>query len=109
MEPTHRNCISPIVFSGALLICSVAWCAGVFAWYLTGLHSKDGWSGTPLIWMLILCLSPAICCVSGYALVRIRKQSGGQFTGLDCCALLAGCITVLSAGFVLFSALIQMI
>ena len=51
------------------MLTSAAVCfAGVFAWYVN-CRSKDMWSQTPLVWMLILATTPVLCAIMGVALV----------------------------------------
>jgi hypothetical protein len=73
--------------SVALLICSSVWLAGAGVWYATSAFKSD-WSATPLFWMLILMVTPAICFSIVLILSDTRKHR--RFSRLDWCALVAG-------------------
>ena len=69
--PPHfasRSCI------GLLLFGCQCWHA---AWYVNS-HTKDGWSSTPLLWMLVLLLCPILCAIMGIALVLARERMGSR-------------------------------
>jgi hypothetical protein len=66
--------IPPPALSVALLVGSVCWLVGVVACYeATGF--KDGWSQTPLLWLLTLMVTPSVCFALGVILVNARQQS----------------------------------
>ena len=81
----HKK-VSPSALSVALLIFSVVWFASAGVWYATSAFKND-WSGTPLFWMLILMVTPAICFSSVLILVDHRKHL--PFSRLTRCALVA--------------------
>jgi hypothetical protein len=76
-----------------LLGCTALWGVGMWAWYANS-HSKDGWSQTPLPWMLVLVATPFLCVVAAIALLRARHRSAQRLTWLDWCALVAGTVAV---------------
>jgi hypothetical protein len=78
----HKQ-VSPAALAVALLICSALWLVGVCEMFTSG--SKDGWSSTPLFWMMILTVTPLLCIVIGAALVIIRKRS--KFSSFEWWAL----------------------
>lgn len=69
-----HNKIPMPALSVALLIFSVVWFASAGVWYATSAFKND-WSATPLFWMLILMVTPAICFSSVLILVDHRKHS----------------------------------
>ncbi len=91
MQAITNNRTPRSALSIGLLVCSAVWFVGVGAWYATS-ASKDGWSETPLFWMLILTVTPVMCIIGGVALVIARRQS--RFTWFDWCALGAASIAV---------------
>jgi hypothetical protein len=107
MRAAHQHQISPSVLSVATSLCSAAWFAAIYAWSVTGSHSKDGWNGTPLFWLFLLCLSPLVCALTGFALLRERRRLGSRPTKLEWCALLAGAVPVAVTCWVLLMVLIQ--
>jgi hypothetical protein len=78
--------VSPLALSVALLICSGVWLVSACACYATS-ASKDGWTGTPLFWMLTLMVTPSICFTIGVMLVDSRQQL--RLSWFDWCSLLA--------------------
>jgi hypothetical protein len=82
-----RNRISLSAVSIALLICSAVWFASACAYYATSAFKND-WSATPLPWILIMMVTPAVSFGTGMILVDARKHS--QFSLLEWCALAAG-------------------
>ena len=68
-----------------------------YAWWVTGSHSKDGWNGTPLLWLVMLCLAPLVCALTGGILLYERQRLGGNMTLLERCALVAGAVPVVVA------------
>ena len=96
MHNVIHNRISTFALSIALLVCSAAWFAGALAWYATS-ASKDGWSETPLIWMLILTATPVLCIIGSVVLVIARRQS--RFTWFDWCALGSASVAVVFGGW----------
>ena len=68
------------------------------AWFM-GSDSKDGWSTTPAIWLLILTVMPLICLVAGLSMLITRARE--RLTLLQRCALGAGLITITGGAWVL--------
>ncbi len=91
---------SASTFSLGLLGCAALWFVGTGAWYANS-HSKDGWSQTPLAWMLVLVATPLLCIVAAVALLRARHRSAERLTWLDWCALAAGSVAVILGGLLL--------
>jgi hypothetical protein len=87
-------------FSFWLLGSAALWGAGMWAWYANS-NSKDGWSQTPLPWMLVLVALPLACIASAIALLRARHRSAQRLTWLDWCALAAGAVAVGVGGLLL--------
>jgi hypothetical protein len=92
-----KNRVPTSALSLALLICSGLWFASAGVYYATSAFKAD-WSSTPLFWMLLLLVTPAVCFGIGLVLVDTRKQA--RFSGLVWCALLAAVLPV-SLGTVL--------
>ena len=105
MNAFNHKQVSTASLSVALLLCSAVWFVGACAWYATS-ASKDGWSATPLFWMLILTVTPVLCFVFGVALVIARRQS--RFSWFDWCALCAAVLAVGLGGFLAFMVLSSM-
>ena len=81
-----RKRISPTALSIALIICSGIWQVSACIYYSTsGLRSD--WSATPLLWMLAVIVTPAICCAGGLIMFEARKQS--RFTVIEWWAMVA--------------------
>jgi len=78
--------ISKSVVSIGLLFGSAVWLAGVRVYYATS-GLKSDWSATPLFWMLIVTVAPAIC-FSG-VLILVDQERRSRLSPLDCCALAA--------------------
>jgi succinate dehydrogenase/fumarate reductase cytochrome b subunit len=108
MHRFTRNRVSQSALSVALLIGSALWSVGSVEYYATSAFKKD-WSATPLFWILVVLVTPAICFGIGIILVDARKRS--RFSRLDWCAIVVALFPVtlgtLLAGWavkVLFSA-----
>jgi hypothetical protein len=69
--PKHR--VSTSAISIALLICSGLWLVAACEYNATSGFKAD-WSATPLLWMLTVVLTPAICFAGSMILVDQRKQ-----------------------------------
>jgi hypothetical protein len=107
MRALHQIHISPSALSAVTAVCSGAWFFAVYAWSVTGSHSKDGWNETPLFWLLLLCLAPLVCAASGCLLLYERQRLGGRPTVLEWWALAAGAIPVVVAAVFLLMNLTQ--
>src|ERR1035441_674382 len=107
MNTLRRLHTSPAAFCIGLLVSSAATFAGMLAWYLNS-HTKDGWSSTPLLWMLVLLVCPVLCAILGVALVLARERAGSRLTPTDWCALLAGAVAVLLGGWLLIGVISSM-
>jgi len=88
--------ISPFALSVVLFVDSVLWLVSTVACYATS-FSKDGWSGTPLIWMLAVMVTPSICFAFGVLLVDTRQQS--RLSRFDWRALAAAFLPVTLGSF----------
>lgn len=88
--------IPPPALSVALLVGSVCWLIGVVACYATS-DSKDGWSQTPLLWLLTLIVTPSICFAIGVVLVNVCRRS--RLSWLDWSALVAAFFPVTFGSF----------
>ena len=86
-----RNQVPQSALSVALLIGSALWFVGSLE-YCTTSALRNDWSATPLVWMLIVMVTPAICFAIGMILVDSRKRT--PFSRLDWCALLTGVFPV---------------
>jgi hypothetical protein len=86
-----RSCVSTSTLSLALIICSGLWLASACAYYATSAFQAD-WSATPLVWMLTLLVTPAVCFSIGIILIDTRKHS--RFSGLVWSALLSALLPV---------------
>jgi hypothetical protein len=75
----------------ALIICSGLWLASAFVYYVTSSFKSD-WSTTPLLWMLTVMLTPAICFSGVLILSDARKRS--QSSRLEWCALAVAILPV---------------
>jgi len=87
-------------FSLGLLGCAALWFVAICAWYASS-HSKDGWSQTPMPWMLVLVATPLLCVAVAVALLRARHRAAQRLTWLDWCALMAGTVAVILGGLLL--------
>jgi len=83
--------VSSLVLSMALILGSIVWlcCAGVG--YVTGTIQND-WSAIPLLLMLTLMVTPAVCFSIVLVLLDRRRRLG--FSRLDRWALAAACVPV---------------
>jgi hypothetical protein len=86
------------------MICSGLWLASISEYYATSALKSD-WSATPLFWVQILMITPAVCFAICIVLVETRKQA--RFSRLVWCALVAALLpvslgTVLAIGAVKF-------
>ena len=86
-----KSCVSPSALAVALLICSGLWFASAGVYYATSAFKSD-WSATPLYWMLLLMVTPAVCFSIGILLVDSRKHT--RLTRLVWGALLAALLPV---------------
>ena len=81
-----RNLIPPSAVSIALLVCSGVWYVGASEYFATTAFKND-WSATPLFWMLIVMITPAICFACGMIMLDSRRHS--RFSRIEWWALLA--------------------
>jgi len=81
-----RKRVSTSALSIALIICSGLWQVSACIYYLTN-GLRDDWSATPLLWMLAVVVTPAVCFAGGLILVDARKDS--RFTVIEWWALAA--------------------
>ena len=86
-----KSCVSTSALSIALLICSGLWLASACAYYATSAFKAD-WSATPLVWMLTLLVTPAVCFSIGIILIDTRRHS--RFSRLVWSALLSALLPV---------------
>ncbi len=96
MKTTHniiRNQISTSALSMALITCSALWLAAACEYYATSGLRVD-WSATPLLWMLTVVLTPAICFVGVMILVDKRRHKQKPFTLMEWWALAAAFLPV---------------
>lgn len=81
-----RKRVSTAAVSIVLIICSALWHVSACIYYSTsGLRSD--WSATPLVWMLTLMITPALCFGGAMILVDARKHS--RFTLIEWWAMMA--------------------
>jgi hypothetical protein len=85
-----------------LLSSSVIWFVGALA-LIAHSDSKDGWSTTPLPWMVVLAVTPVLCFVSGVAFLWSQHRS--RLTWLHWIALVAGAITIVAGGLLMIAVL----
>jgi hypothetical protein len=85
MRRVIRSRVPRSAVSMALLMGSALWGIGFWEYYATSALQSD-WSGTPLLWMLIIMVTPAICFATGLILFDARKYS--RLSRLEWCALL---------------------
>jgi hypothetical protein len=105
MRTLDRSRVSSSALSVALLVCSAVWFIGACAWYANS-DSKDGWSSTPLLWILILTVTPLLCLIGTAALVIARRQA--RFTWFEWCAFFAGGVAVIVGGWLMLMVLSSM-
>ena len=79
-----RTRVSPSVASIGLLICSVTWFIGFYAYY-AGAGFNGDLSSTPKLSMLAVMLAPAVCFGWSMTVVGGRRQTG--IPVFDRCAL----------------------
>ena len=76
MKTTHiaaRYRVSTSALSIALLVCSALWFLAACEYHATSGFKAD-WSATPLFWMLLVVLIPAVCFAGSMILVDQRRQ-----------------------------------
>jgi len=76
MSTTHnmlRNQFSRAALSVALIVCSGLWLAAACEYYAASGFRMD-WSATPLVWMLLVVVTPALCFAGCMILVDQRKR-----------------------------------
>jgi hypothetical protein len=93
------------MIASVLLACSILWFVGAAVWYATS-ASKDGWSATPLPWMLILTFTPALCVI--YSVILVIARRGSRFTAFDYCALSAAFVAIVFGSLLVFMVLSSM-
>lgn len=81
-----RKRVSTQALSIALIICSGLWVVSACIYYSTSGFRGD-WSATPLLWMLAVIATPAVCFAGGMILFDARKHS--RFTVIEWWALAA--------------------
>jgi hypothetical protein len=81
-----QNRVSTAALSVALIICSGLWHISACIYYSTSGFRSD-WSATPLLWMLAVIVTPAVCFAGGMILFEARKHS--RFTMMEWWALAA--------------------
>ncbi len=91
--PIIRNRISASVLSIALIAFSGLWLVAACEYYATSGLRVD-WSATPLLWMLAVVLTPAICFSGCMILVDRCKQNPQQMTPMELWALAAAFLPV---------------
>jgi hypothetical protein len=80
-----RNITTPVV-SLATIFCSLLWLVSAGVYYANSGFRAD-WSATPLLWMLVVMVTPSVCFSGGLILLDARKRHA--FSRLDRCALAA--------------------
>jgi hypothetical protein len=70
----------------AVIACSVLWHISACIYFATSGLRHD-WSATPLLWLLTMLVTPAICFAGGMILVNGRKSF--RFTLIESWALVA--------------------
>ena len=96
MSTTHNiihNQVSRAALSVALIICSGIWLAAACEYYATSGFRMD-WSATPLLWMLTVVLTPAICFAGCMILVDKRRNKQQPFSPMELWALAAAFLPV---------------
>lgn len=88
---------SVTLFGSALI-----WFVGACVWFANS-NSKDGWSTTPLLWMLVLTVTPVLCILSGVAVIVTCSRS--RFMWFHRIALLAGAVAVTVGGWLIIGVL----
>ncbi len=89
MSTTHNivhNQVSRRALSVVLIVCSGLWLAAVCEYYATSGLKLD-WSATPLLWMLTVVVTPAVCFAGCMILANIRNHQ--RFTLIEWWALAA--------------------
>ncbi|HWI58405.1 MAG TPA: hypothetical protein VNZ22_14365 [Bacillota bacterium] len=69
-----RTRIAPSAVAIALLVCSAVWLVSAYVYFATSAF-RSHWSATPLVWMLILLVAPAMCCAMGIILVKAPRPA----------------------------------
>lgn len=87
--------VVPYALSIALVASSALWLVSAGVFYANNLAAD--WSRAPLLWMLMLMITPPICFAVGIDLVNTRKQS--RLSRFDWCALAAGVLPVTLGSF----------
>jgi hypothetical protein len=84
----------PFSHSLGLLGCAALWLVTICVWYANS-HSKDAWSQTPLLWVIVLFATTVLCVAAGIALLRARHLAVQPLSCLDWCALLTGTVAMI--------------
>ena len=110
MHVERQTTIQPIIPAVVVLLSTAGGVAGLCGWFLKGfLQSKDGWNGTPLTCLLLLCVSPVICAIFSFVLVRTRRKSGRGLTGFEWFALATGGVPIAVMGLMLMLVVLALI
>lgn len=97
MSKLLHSRIAPVTLPAILLVCSVLLGAGSYVLWHS--ESKDGWSATPLFWLLTLAMTLLLCIAGDVALIVGRRES--KVTWFDCAAFVVSVFAVVLGGFLL--------
>src|SRR3569833_307801 len=98
-DPILRGRVSTSALSIALIACSALWHLSACIYFATSGFRSD-WSATPLLWMLTVPVTPAICFAGGLVLVDARKRC--QLGKIEWWALAAALLPVTLGSFLSF-------
>jgi hypothetical protein len=83
-----------------LLLCSLLWGIGILVIMSFADASTDGWCSTPLLWLLVLAMTPVACIIVGIALVVEHREL--RFGWFDWLRLALASVAVLFGGMLIF-------
>ena len=83
-----------------LLVFAVLWTIGILVMFSCGSASIDGWSSTPLFWLLVLAMTPVACIIADAALLVERRKL--RFSWFDWLAFVSASVAVVLGGLLIF-------
>jgi hypothetical protein len=99
MSCSARYRVPSILLSGTLIGFSALWFVSACVFYLTSRSSKDGVFGAPVWALLLLILVPLSMLLLLPLLLKERRGVGERLKAADYCALVAGGVSIVFAGF----------
>ena len=85
---TRRAQVSSSTSAGITILCSVLWLVAVCNYYATSGLITD-WSGTPMLWVMLVVICPAVCFSGCMILLDGRIRKARELSFLENWVLLA--------------------